>query len=290
MEKLTFKNALGQEVVFSAESKYRWLRVDDMGAGAAPQQVVSSPFQDGTSAVGDAYFEPRVVKVDLAIISESISADIRSLNNILNPKVGIGSLTYEVDGAVRVLNKVKTRVLPSLPDGRSKGKTYQMTSIIFEAFDPLYTDPAYTSVQLATRANYFEFPIDITDGFEFDELEAGGVTITNTGDVPAPLLALFEGPLTAPLVLTKEETGEKITLALNILADERLEITSDDDNIDVRLRDTLSDTTISAFAYLDVANTDFFKLDVGDNTLTLTSDDPVVSIATVKFKNRYVGV
>lgn len=290
MRKLYFTNARGQTVEFSATSKYKLQNVDDIGGLEAVSQSVSSPYQDGSTPVGDSFFESKVISVEFVVVSETLDADIRNLNNILNPKIGVGKLAIESDDETYVLEKVKTRMLPTRPREKNQGKYFQISEIIFEIFDPLYSDVDFTTTILATTLPLLEFPIDIEDGMEFSTLDASAVTIVNEGDVEAPIQVSFKGPLTAPIVLTKAETGEKITLSLNVATDEQIEITTDDANLNVILRDLTDGSAISAFGYIDVANTDFFKLDVGNNTLELTAAANFSQVAIVKHKQKYVGV
>lgn len=290
MKKLYFTNARGQTIEFSATSKYKLQKVDDIGGLEAVSQSVSSPYQDGSTPVGDSFFESRVISLEFVVVSETLDADIRNLNNILNPKIGIGKLTLETAAGIYVLEKVKTRMLPTRPGEKDRGKYFQISELIFEVFDPFYSDVDFTTTILATTLSLLEFPINIEDGMEFSTLDASAVMIMNEGDVEAPILVSFKGPLTAPIVLTKAETEEKITLSLNVATDEQIEITTNDDNLNVILRNMTDGSTMSAFGYIDVDNTDFFKLDVGNNTLELTAAANFSQVAIVKHKQKYVGV
>jgi len=290
MERLIYTNALGHSVEFSSAGTYQWTQVDDLGALDASFQTSSSPYQDGTTSVGDPYFEPRVIKVDIQIVSSDLQADIRSLNRILNPKLGMASLSYERDGVKRVLNKVKTRTMPALPGGTSRGIGFQMSSIIFMAFNPYYTDEAYTEASVETGGLGLEFPLNITDSFVFDFLNTTGVTVTNAGDVECPVTIILDGPMASPLEVENITTGEKIVLAATLLANERLMITTEIDNINVIKKNLTTSVETVAFQYIDVAQTTFFYLTMGTNTMRITADEAEMENATIKFKQQYVGV
>jgi hypothetical protein len=290
MERLIYTNAIGQSIEFSSGGIYQWTKVDDLGALDASFQTSSSPYQDGTTSVGDPYFEPRVIKLELQIVSTDLQAAIRDLNRILNPKIGMGRLTYERDGVKRVLNKVKTRTMPALPGGESRGVGFQMSSIIFMAFNPYYTDENYTEASVSTGGLGLEFPLNITDTFRFDYLNTTGVTVTNAGDVECPVTIILDGPMTSPLEIQNITTGEKIVLAMDLLENEQLTITTEIDNINVILKDLITGTESVAFQYIDVTQTSFFYLAQGTNTIVITADEAEMESATIKFKQQYVGV
>lgn len=265
---MTFTNARGDSVEFSAASKYRWMAVDDLGGAEAVQQTVASPYQDGVTATGDSYFLPRVLDVTLAVIDADLRTAIRDLNTALNPKLGMGVLLYE-DGPVRrSLDRVKVRSLPTLPDGGSRGVRVQLTHVIFEAFDPLYTDGVDTVVSL----------------------ETGGVPVVNGGDVPCPLTITIAGPVAAPLVVENLTTGEKVVVDIAVLAGESLHISTGVADTSVILEDTATGERVSAFQYIDVAQTTFFLLALGTNYISVTADGEASNSATIRYRQRYIGL
>jgi len=233
MERLIFKNANGQQIEFSNASDYRWTQVEGLGEGMANMQSISSPYQDGATNVGGAYFNTRTIKIDMVVTGVDLKASIRQLNAVLNPKIGIGSLTFDRDGDVKVLGKVRTRVLPSLLGGDSRGIGFQVCYAIFEAFDPFYEDQTDTEATVNTGANVFSFPLSITPSYRFDYVNTVGVLVNNTGDVECPITVILDGPKSSPLEIENITTGEKIVLTMDLLAEERLEITTAIDNTNV---------------------------------------------------------
>lgn len=290
MTKMTFTNARGEFVEFSAASKYRWLSVDDLGGAEAVQQTVASPYQDGVTATGDSYYMMRTLDVTLAVIDADLRTAIRDLNTVLNPKLGMGALLYE-DGPVRrSLDRVKVRKLPTLPDGGSRGARVQLTHILLDAYDPLYTDGVDTEVTLGSVGDAFQFPLDITDSFEFDYVSAGGVPVVNGGDVPCPLELTVTGPVAAPLVLANLATGEDIVVDIAVLAGERLHISTGVADTSVILEDIATGERVSAFQYIDVSATTFFLLGIGSNYLSVTADGEPYFGAVLSYRQRYVGL
>lgn len=292
MERLIFENALGEQIVFDKHGTYRWTQVDGLGGNSVTYQATQSPYQDGVTPSGNAYFETFPVMVDFIIVSENMIAALRDLNRKLNPKLGLCRLIYERDGVRRCYEKVMVRSLPTLPGGNDRGLRWQMTRAVFEVSDPYYVDEGYTEEETVTGINMFEFPFELTDAddFEFDIKVASGVTVFNDGDVACPVEVIFEGPLTAPLELTNLTTGEKIVISLNLGSDERLTIFTKLEEVNVVKTTISTGTTETAFQYIDIGETDFFYLQPGENSLTLAATEGLVYGATIKYKQRYVGI
>jgi len=290
MERLIFTNARGQTVIFSNTGTYRWTNVDDLGGLTATSQTSTGPYQDGATPEGEAYLESKILTLELLITSRDLKAAIRNLNSILNPKLGIGKLTYEIDGNAKEFDKVRTRMLPSLLGQGNRGYGFQITSVMFEVFDPIYKDVNYTEAQIVSGGNFFSFPLNITDSFEFDFLNTNGVTVTNRGDIEAPLTIIMDGPLSSPVVIENMSTGEKIVTQLAIAEGERLTVITEPDNLNVLKTIISTGEETVAFQYIDTEETEFFNLQHGTNTLRITAAGAEVGEATIKFKNRYVGV
>lgn len=291
MEKLIFTNANGQEIEFSNTSSYKWTQVDDLGASSVELQRTTSPFQDGSTNVSGAYFNSRTIKIDLVVVDYiDLNTTFRNLNNILNPKLGLGSLSYYRDNDVKVLNKVRTRVLPSMLGGDSRDFGTQKTSIIFEVFDPLYSDSVATEEVIAANELLFKFPLDIVEPYTFDLLYANGKPIYNNGDTDCPLTVIVDGAITKPLKVINNTTGEQIVIGLDLLDNERLTITTEMDNINVIKKNLITGVETTAFEYIDITQTTFFYLKTGENKIKVTANQGDVETALIVFKNRYVGV
>jgi hypothetical protein len=290
MERLTFTNAQSEQIEFNKTGTYRWTSITDLGAAEVAIQTTASPYQDGRTPVGEPLFLPRAIQIQFLIVSDSVPAALRELNSILNPKLGNGTITYERDGVTRMLQKVRARVLPSMPGGRSRGLGFQMTSVILEAFDPFYADVAETEAGVATGGNCFEFPLNITEDFVFDFINTAGVIVTNSGDVESPIIIVLDGPKSAPLEIENVTIGEKIVLALEILEGERLTITTEPDNLNVILTNIGTGNDSVAFQYIDVAKTTFWQLARGQNNIKIAAGEAAVEEAVVKYRNKYVGV
>lgn len=290
MDRLIFTNANGQQIEISNASSYKWTNVEGLGEASVSLQTTTSPYQDGATNVGGAYFNTRTIKIDLVISDPDLAVATRRLNAVLNPKLGLGTLTLDRDGDVKVLSKVRTRMLPSLPGGESRGAGFQVSYVIFEAFDPLYEDQGETEATVNTGANVFGFPLAIGTAYRFDYTNTIGIQVNNTGDVECPITVILDGPKSSPLMIDNMTSGKKIVVTMDLLANERLTITTAVDNTNVVKTNTSTGVETVAFQYIDVAQTDFFSLAIGSNTLRITAGEAEVEEATVKFKNRYVGV
>jgi hypothetical protein len=290
MEKLIYINSLGREIEFSRVGTYRLRDIGGLGGISSSFMRTSSPFQDGATSLDNGYFETRLLSIEFVVISDRLADDIRNLNSIFNPKLGAGTIKYQKDDVVRTLRGVKTKVLPELPMGKDKGISFQISSVILECFDPYYLDENDTHSTLASQYDLFIFDAAIPDDFTFDQSGAFGLNILNQGDVPAPVTVIIDGPLTSPIKVENKTTGEKILIAMSIASGERITITTDPENIDVRKTVIASGIETSAFQYIDILNTTFFMLATGTNNLVFTHGTEIAQIVTLLHKNKYVGV
>lgn len=288
MKSLTFTNAQGKQILFSKESEYRWLDITGIGGGTISFQTSSNPFQDGSSSLDDGFFESKLFAVRFAMRASNKDALFRNLNNIVNPRLGAGTLKYFDGVKSLMLSPVKLRAMPEYEKGTPD---IMYSSLVFEAFDPLYKDSIETEEYVVSQTDLFTFPLQITEEFIFDASAAGGKSIIkNKGDVQTPVYIEIEGPLTSPIVLGNKTTSKNIVISTAIGENEVLIIDTDLSAIDVRKRNTLTGLEESAFQYLDINQTEFWTLEVGDNIILFTHGAEVAEGATLKYRNRYVGV
>jgi hypothetical protein len=100
----------------------------------------------------------------------------------------------------------------------------------------------------------------------------------------------LDGPKNSPLTVENLDTGEKIVLAMSLLATERLTITTGIDDINVIKEDLITGISTVAFQYIDVAETSFFRLPRGTSTLLITAGEAEVEQAIIKYRQRWVGI
>lgn len=290
MERLIFENALGEQVVFDKRGTYRWTQVEGLGGRVAVFQVAVSPYQDGAMPIGTGYFESIPVSVSFIIHADNVYDAIRELNAILNPKLGDGWLIYERDGMVRSMPRVRTRVLPSLPGGSSRGLHHQVSDVVFESYNPYFVDYSETEAEATTGGLLFQFPLEITENYEFDYINTQGTKVINSGDVDCPVTLVLDGPMSSPLEIINDTLSQKIVISMPLLENERLVITTEIENINVVKTDVVTGEQTVAFEYLDVAETDFFYLAKGENVIRIFAGEAEVEQTLIKFRQYYVGI
>lgn len=287
MKSLTFENALGNQVVFSGTGTYRWMNVDDLGGLSASFQTTSSPYQDGETSLDNGYFGSKLISIDFVIRASDALDAMRDLNFRVNPKLGEGKLIWNDGVKDMVYNSVKTKVMPTF--NKKFGSDYLFSTIIFEVFDPLFQDKNFSSYDVYSQIDNFTFDLAITEDFVFDQV-GPTITITNVGDVQAPIIVEFTGVQNAPLTVMNLTTGENIVVNMSLTADQKLTINTDLNEIDVKLTTISTGVVTSAFQYIDVVNTKFFQLALGANVLKFMNGAQLSQYVNVKYKNRYVGV
>jgi hypothetical protein len=290
MEKLIYINKLGREIELSRESRFKIREIEGLGGLTSSFMTTTGPFQDGSTCVDNGYFESRLITIEFAIVSDNLTEDIRDLNSILNPKLGDGVLKYVKDSVTRTLRGIKTKVLPELPTGKDRGISFQVSSVIFECFDPYFVDDTETESEVASQYDLFIFDLSLSDSYIFDQSGSIGLDVMNIGDVPAPVTVLIEGPLSAPITVINTTTGESIIISTSVPAGSRLIIDTDLKKIDVRIIDITTGAESSAFQYIDIAQTVFWSLVPGTNNLVFTHGEELAESVLVKHRNRFVGV
>ena len=73
-------------------------------------------------------------------------------------------------------------------------------------------------------------------------------------------------------------------------ADEQLVINTKLDELNVTKITTSTGEEVSAFQYIDVAESTFFYLRLGENTIKVSSLEGAVEKTKIKHKNRFVGL
>jgi hypothetical protein len=290
LDKVIFYNANGEKIEFSANSKYALININDLGGGSVSNKTISSPFQDGSTPIGDSYFESKLMEIEFATVSTDLPEDLRRLDSIVNPKSGNGTLELYQNGRARKLSPVRVRRMPTRRNQANIMGDFLQSTIIFEVYDPYYQDAQPIEAEVTTGGNSFNFPLNITANYEFDYVNTAGVIVNNEGDIDTPVTVIFDGPKTAPLSIENLTTGESIVLSLDLLMNERLIVTTGIQDTNVIKEDLTTGETEVAFQYIDIAETTFFTLAKGENRIQIVTDEGIVQDATVKFRNKYVGV
>lgn len=253
-----------------------------------PQTANSSqkaPFQDGSSYTGTTLQE-REIPVTCGYVSSfdvsAIQAYRRNLQSVCNPKtndrLGVGYLDVTEAGVLRRFYCVVDSVSMAPISRRKPGSDAIVT---FLCHDPYAYSDTNASENVSSVLETFEFQFVFEPTIELGASRAGGVTITNAGDVDASVVITIDGPCSNPVV-TNTTTGEYFKL--NYILDGGEMATIDTGESTVYINGS------SAIQYTDIGST-FFKLIPGGNTVAF-SEDAGTSAATciITWADPYIGL
>lgn len=288
MEKITYTNDRNQTIDIMYAFPYFFQGIEGLDGLNTDIEKFTAVGQDGTNIVST-LLSDRPIRISGAIKGkdkDEIAQHRKELLTIFNPK-SKGTLTYYYGNVIR---KIDCQV--------EKGPVFKKTAIYkVQEFvidlicpNPFLTDYNQTEVVATSGASSFKFPVAITNSFKFGYFNQDGFVVENTGDVECPVEIIVDGPQTAPLTIENSVTGEKIAIGLSLTADEKLTITTAIEDINVTKTTISTGVTVSAFQYIDVSQSDFFQLRLGLNNIVVTANGTDIGSATIRYKNRYVGV
>lgn len=282
MQRLTFTAANGQQIKMDTRP-FRLLTLQGAGAVQTDVQMQKAPYQDGATYI-DALLEPRSLLLEVAIMAENnerLYQHRRKLAQVFNPKLGPGLLRYEYDGGVKEIEAV-AELAPEFPTGRdNRAPGFQRAILSLVCPSPFWLDDYTVSEEIVTWIGGMRFPWRLPSRFAMKGPKV--INIVNRGDVETPVRIEFRGPATNPRV-TNRATGEFIQINRELLPGDVLIITTDfgAKRVDINGQ--------NVFNWIDI-DSSFWQLQVGDNVIEYSSDDPVESAAvTISYRNRYVGV
>lgn len=287
MEKLTFTNSKGQSVVFGDSAPYILIKLEGMGAISTSIQSQKAPYQDGETYI-DTVLEPRTPYAEIMVLAEN-ETDMgyrrRRLAEVLNPKLGPGTLRYDnMNTKVEIEATIELgAVFPDAGDFKDK---MQPAMINFYCPEPFLKQLADTINEMRAVIGGFEFPLEITYSFRFEE-SGENLIVKNTGDVPVPVLIEFNGPAVNPRV-DNLTTGEFIRVNREIPDGGKLVISTEFGNKKVVL--ITDEGEVNVMHWLDLQST-FWRLIPGDNLLSYAADSgKEAAVVKIVHRNRFVGV
>ena len=214
----------------------------------------------------------------------------RSLIGIFNPKLA-GTLMYVNDNGTYEIDVIPDNlpVIESEGNGFRNIKGYQIT---LSSLDPYWKDKSEidAEIPMAREENLFEFPLEITDNFEFSRLIAGDVIeIQNNGDVAvgAVFTINVNGILVNPRlynVITQEyfalngtfTTGTKLRIS-TVRGKKRVEQDDGDGWYNIMTKRKVEST--------------FLQIERGINYLQLQADSGVeFTTSYIRFEPKILGV
>lgn len=148
--------------------------------------------------------------------------------------------------------------------------------------EPFLLDIVESSKEIVTWIGGISFPLKLPTRFAM----AGPriINVVNNGDVETPVRIEIFGPATNPKI-TLRETGEFIRIKDTLTADDIVIITTEFGNKRVEKNGQ------NAFNILDLPDSTFFNLQVGDNVIEFTTEDVSNNAnAKISYRNRYLGV
>lgn len=289
MEKLTYTNALGVSIEIGGPPFYLQA-VEGLGDVTADLQTQKSAYEDGSNLL-DVILNNREIPIEFVIAADydeeygDVSARRALISQVLNPKLGIGTLRYENDRIVRLIDCVADGV-PLFPDNGGRSNRLQKGSITFIAPSvywrslKLEEEPAYKPL--------FQFPFNapFQMGLQRDER-----VIVNDGDNAAPLQIEFYGPALNPCIMNRT-TGQYIKINQQLLEGECMIVDTNPNKASVYFVAEDGEAR-NVMHWLDLGSSlSTFRLKIGENEIAYTSDDDDVqgAVFNISWQKMYNAV
>lgn len=287
-------------------------RVEGIGSTAIEPQMMKLPFQMGETLLNTDP-QPRVVTMTIRIWAEPVvdetgeeftaRQNLLFLRNLLaqalvvppleRPRPGdrprMGRLLYFREGWPRVELEVIPRDSPQFSDIPGIDNACD-ADLEFVAPDPYWRDVEFSSHRLDPDPDQLQFPFEFP--FEFEAFGARR-TVRNVGDVPAPVIIRFFGPVQAGgfARLRNATTGHYLEVAGPIGADEYVEVSTAFGDKRVERVDPDTGERENVLHRLDLAGSHFWLLVRGDNEIVFEAAGYSPGArAVILWKNRYAGV
>lgn len=279
---MTYKNPKGEEVEFYL-NPFLINSLEGIGEVEADTQTQKAPYQDGESYI-ESYLQPRFIDMEGQILKrdkKEIREHRRIITRTVNPKYGLGRITFELDGETFVIDAVPEGI-PSFPE-RSMD-VWQKFQVSWFCPDPYWRSTNNESKALQAYVGNFKLPMT----FPFMLGTSGSsTTLYNDGDSSAPVQIEIHGPITNPQIFNRT-TGESMRINRTIDKGEvlRIDTTPGQKSITVENNDGIK----QAFGHLDSDST-LWHLATGENRIEHVADSGNRHAEViVRWGNRYSGV
>lgn len=279
MRRLTFENSRGEKIVFYL-SPFLITSLTGIGEVDADVQGQKIPFVDGETYI-NTKLEPRYINLE-GVIQERNLTRIREyrreINRVCNPKLGLGTITLELDGDIKIIRGVLDGgvVFPE----RAKD-VWQKFLITWKCPNPYWQSPSIT--EEPAFEGLFEFPFEgeFEMGIQRDER-----IIYNDGDAPAPVQIIFYGPAQQPQIANLT-TGEFIKINKYLYENEKLIVDTAEKSVYYEDEDGNRE---NVFHWLDL-NSTFFNLEIGENEIScMCAVSNLTKDFEISYRKLYVGV
>jgi hypothetical protein len=291
----------GTPVIFSRDATDYQLLLDYTGFAGIPGEHVyadKAPMRHGQIRKYTTLTK-RELSFDIMILSDDLTeqqALVTVLSSALNPLDGPGILQYtKEDNTTYYLNAIGVSGNPSLSP-TDKSSTHQKATIKLVADEDPFWHADSPSIEYfnPTPANYFPFP-NGTGTWPWSLSSLNKIkTCVNAGSVDAPIIVIFTGPMTNPvLICTKTVDGvvvtETLSLTITMIAADTLIVNTDPDIMTARYYPAAGGD-LNAHKYVDT-DAILWQLGRGSNTVELDPDTSSTgALASVQWSDRYVGI
>ena len=288
-----YTNSDGKEIKFSFGSPFNLQNKE----GFDSAEIITNS-QTNYGVDGEGFISSRLSVRNLSLsgylIGDSKEDYLRLRKQMIstfNPRLA-GKVTYANDiGQYQI--DVIPEFLPRFNEAELKGfGSGDSFTVVLKALDPYWTDKSEidAEIPMAREENLFEFPLEITDNFEFSRLIAGDVIeIQNNGDVAvgAVFTISVNGILINPRlynVITQEyfalngtfTTGTRLRIS-TVRGKKRVEQDDGDGWYNIMTKRKVEST--------------FLQIDRGINYLQLQADSGVeFTTSYIRFEPKILGV
>lgn len=282
MRRLTYKNPKGDEISFYL-SPFLIESLTGIGEVETDSQSQKTPYTDGVTYV-DSKLSPRYMDMDGSIIErdfQRIRELRREIVRVCNPKLGLGKITFELDGETYKIDGIPNAV-PKFPE---RGNA-PMQSFSIEWFCP---NPYWLSMNQESKplqAYVGNFKLPMTFPFELG-MSGSRSVLYNDGDDATPVQIEINGPTTNPRIINRT-TGEFIRINRTISDSEVMYLDTTSGQKSIVIKSGNEET--QAFGFLDPAST-LFGLAMGENEVEHVADaGNRHAQVVIRWQNRFVGI
>lgn len=293
MERLIYKNTRGEEIEFSKGSPFIIQSKEGFDTVDNIMTTQSHYDMDGEGFVSQR-LGVRNLSLECALVADNQNQMLefkQKIISVFNPKEAGTIVYFNNIGEYQI--DVIPEFLPAFNESNMRGiNRASLFTVQFKALDPYWTDKSEidAEIPMAREENLFEFPLEITNDFEFSRLIAGDVIeIQNNGDVAvgAVFTINVNGILVNPRlynVITQEyfalngtfTTGTRLRIS-TVRGKKRVEQDDGDGWYNIMTKRKVEST--------------FLQIDRGINYLQLQADEGVeFTTSYIRFEPKILGV
>lgn len=289
MQKLIYRNALGQRVVLSNSCPFLLEKIENTASTNANINTSVSAGADGVS-VDSTSIKEKILPVTGAICTkDNTDLDLKRsyLSSVFNPKIP-GELIYTNNAITR---KIKVRIQSIA--FQEKVSFMQKFLIQFLCPNPFWLDVFQSKKEVALWVGDFQFPLEIPadTGIEMGHRESNLiVNIQNSGDVECGMRIQFKALATVKNPsFFNINTRKFIKINQTLKAGDVLEITTEFANKKIEILKS-NNEKLNVFNWIDL-DSEFLQLETGDNLFRYDAESGIDNLeVAVYYTPLYLGV